>query len=78
MKPEMSWSATAERIGIKKGLFWVVFSTILIIILIFISAWQLTGYNHKVWANTNWLKLGGGWLLMCSALWALGHRWRAH
>jgi len=76
MKPDLSWSATDERKGIHKGLLWIAISTAVILAIMTTTAWHFSDKNISLWSETDWWKLGLGWILMCSALWALGHRWR--
>ena len=77
MKPDLPWSATDEKKGIQRGLLWIALSTTVILFIIVITAWSASEQNMRIWANANWIQLGLGWCLMCSALWALGHRWKA-
>jgi len=65
--------------AISLGLRWGLVS-IAIIVIVLVS-WEelplLTKKAGGVLGNANWLFLVLGWLLMCSALVALGYRWRA-
>jgi uncharacterized membrane protein YbhN (UPF0104 family) len=70
-----------ERIPslVRRGLVWV-FLSLMVVAALFWAASALPGTRDSVsaiLADAIWAWVGLGWLSMCAALWALGHRWRA-
>ena len=63
----------------RKGLAWVCFS-LLAVAALFWGASELPGTREAVLPlleGARWGWIGLGWVFMCAALWALGHRWKS-
>ena len=65
----------AMRIGVRSAIV-----SIVLLACASIALFELPALEEKVsfrWNDISWIQFLLGWLLMCSALWALGHRWKA-